>query len=75
MESPKALYKLYNDYPLAPYKIEIKRENLYNYQLKVADLYNISIGDVEKLLPHLFDKGKYVLHYENLELSLRLGLN
>ena len=75
MESPKALYKLYNDYPLAPYKIEIKRENLSNYQLKVADLYNISISDVEKLLPHLFDKEKYVLHYENLELSLRLGLN
>ena len=35
------LCKLHNDYPLAPDKIEIKREILSEYQLKVADLCNI----------------------------------
>ena len=30
-EYPKELYKLHNDYPLAPDKIEIKREMLSNY--------------------------------------------
>ena len=44
------------------------------YQLKIADLYNISIGNVKKLVPNLFDKEKYVIHYENLKLYLRLGL-
>ncbi len=31
-------------------------------------------GKVEKLIPNLNDKKKYVLHYENLKLYLRLGL-
>ena len=37
---PKELRELHNDYPLAPDKIEIKREMLSDYQLKIADLYN-----------------------------------
>ena len=37
---PKGLYKLQNDYSLAPDKIELKRKVLSNYQLKIADLYN-----------------------------------
>ena len=42
----KELRKLHNDYPLAPDKIEIKREMLSDYQLKIADHYNIPIGNV-----------------------------
>ena len=30
------LQELHNDYPLAPHKIEIKREMLPDYQLKIA---------------------------------------
>ena len=33
-----------------------------------------SITNVEKLVPKLFDKETLVLHYENLQLYLRLGL-
>ena len=47
---------------------------LPDYQLKIADLYNISISNVKKLVPNLFDTEKYVIHYENLQLDLRLGL-
>ena len=43
-------------------------------QLKIADLYNISISNVKKLVSNLFDTEKYVIHYENLQLDLRLGL-
>ena len=39
---------------LAPDKIEIKKEMLYKNQLKIADLYDIPIGDVKKLVPNLF---------------------
>ena len=39
LEYPKELHELHNDYPLAPDKIEIKREMLSEYQLKIADLY------------------------------------
>ena len=45
-----------------------------DYQLKIADLYNIPIGNVKKLVPNFFDKEKYVIHYENLKLYWRLGL-
>ena len=53
------LQELHNDYPLGPDKIEIKRETLSNYPLKFLIF---------------FDKEKYMIHYENLQLYLRLGL-
>ena len=74
LEYLKELQELCNDYPLAPDKIEIKREMLSNYELKIADHYKIPIGNVIKLVPNFFDKGKYVIHYENLKLYLRLEL-
>ena len=49
LEYPKEILALHNDYPLGSDKIEIKREMLSNYQLKIAGLYNISIDSVKKL--------------------------
>ena len=43
-------------------------------QLKIADLYNLPIGTVKQLVPNFFDKENYVLHHENLQLYLSLGL-
>ena len=74
IEYSKELRELHSDYHLAPYEIEIKREMLYEYQLKIADLYNIPIDNVKKLVPDFFDEEKYVLHYENLQLYVKLGL-
>ena len=74
LEYPKELHKLHNDYPLVPHKIVTKREMLSEYQLKIADFCNIPIGNAKKLVPNFFDKEKYVIHYENLQLYLRLGL-
>ena len=54
--------------------MEITREMVSDYQLKVADLNNISIGNVEKLVPNYFDKEKYMIQYENVQIYLRLGL-
>ena len=71
-EYPKLLQELHNDYPLAPDEIEINREMLSEYELKIADLCNISSVNVQKLVPNF--KEKYVLHYENLQLCLGLGL-
>ena len=73
-EYPEELRGLHNGYPLAPVKIEIKKEILFNYQLKIAFFDNTSIGNAKKLVPNFFDKEKYVLHHENLQLYLRLGL-
>ena len=46
---------------------------LPEYQLKIAGFYNIPVGNVKQLVPNFFDKEKYVLHYKNLQLYLRLG--
>ena len=74
LEYPKELRELHNDYPLAPDKIEIKREMLSEYQLKSADHYNISIVTVKKFVPNLFDKEKCAIPYKNLKIYLRIGL-
>ena len=63
LECPKQLPELHNNYHLIPDKIEIRREMLSEYQLKIADLYNIHIGKVKKLVPNFFDEENHVLHY------------
>ena len=74
LEYSKEWRKLSNAYPLAPDKTEIKKEALSEYSIKIADLYNIPIGKVKKLVPNIFDKEKHVLQYESLQLHLRLRL-
>ena len=47
---------------------------LSGYCKEIAEKYKISIGQVNKLIPTLKDKKKYVLHYWNLRQYLDLGL-
>ena len=47
---------------------------LSNCQIKIADFYNIPIGNVKKMVPNFFHKEKYVFYDENLQLYIRLGL-
>ena len=44
------------------------------YCKKIADKYEIKVGDVKKLIPNLGNKTKYVLRYKNLQLYWSLGL-
>ena len=45
-----------------------------NILKKIADKYNIKVGDVKKLIPNLGNKDKYVVHYRNLQLYLSLRM-
>ena len=74
LEYPKESQELHNDCRLAPDEIEIKTEMLSEYQLKIADLNNIHHDNVKKLVFNFSDKEKYVIHYEDLQLYLILGL-
>ena len=59
------------------HQLQIKqksKEKCSDYQLKIADLFKTAISNVEKLVSNVFDKEKYVIHYENLQVYLRLGL-
>ena len=74
LEYPDELHVLHNDYPLAPEKLAIPYDMLSDYCKKIADEYEIKVGDVKKLIPNLGNKTNYVLHYRNLQLYLSLGM-
>ena len=74
LKSPDELHVLHNDYPLAPEKLAIPYDMLSDYCKKIADEYEIKVGDVKKLIPNLGNKTNYVVHYRNLQLYLSLGM-
>ena len=71
---PSQLHSMYNDYPLAPEKLEISQNMLSKYCCNIANEYGIKIGGVNKLITNLDNKSKYVVHYRNLQLYLSLGM-
>ena len=56
------LHVLHNDYPLAPEKHAILYDMFSDYRKKIADKYEIKVGDVKKLIPNLCKKTNYVVH-------------
>ena len=74
LECPQELHDLHNDCPVAPEKAKVSKDMLSGYCKGIAEKYNISIGQVNKLFSMLRDKKEYVLHYRNLQLYLDLGL-
>ena len=68
------LHELHNDYPLAPEKFAVSSDMLLKYCKKIADKYEIKVGDVKKLIPNLGNKTNYVVHYRNLQLYFSLGM-
>ena len=47
---------------------------LSEYCSNITNEYGIKIGRVNKLVPNLGSKTKYILHYRNLQLYLLLGM-
>ena len=47
---------------------------LSNYCKRIADKYEIKVGDAKKIIPNLGNKTDYVVHYRNLQLYLSLGM-
>ena len=74
LEYPDELHELHNDCPLAPEKLAVSSDMLSKYCKKIADKYEIKVGDVKKLISNLGNKTNYVVHYRNLQLYLSLGM-
>ena len=47
---------------------------LSNYCRSIVDKYNVKVGNVKKLIPNLYDKVNYIIHYRNLQYCLKLGM-
>ena len=74
LEYCKKLHDSHSDYPLAPEKLEISSNMLSKYCSDIANKYGIKIDRVNKLVPNLRDKIKYVVHYKSLQYYLSLGM-
>ena len=74
LEYPQELHDIHNDYPLAPEKINIPKEWLSNYCLKIARIHNIITGTVKNLVPNLMNKNNCLLQYRNLKQCLELAM-
>ena len=56
LEYPDDLHEFYNDYPLAPEKLETSQNMLSNYCCNISNYYWIKIGGVNRLVPNLGSK-------------------
>ena len=74
LEYPQELHDAHNGYPLAPEEINIPKEWLSDYCLKITNDHNITTGTVKKLVPNLLNKKNYVIHCRNLQQCLELGM-
>ena len=74
LEYPASLHREHNDYPLAPEKLTITKDQMSPYQKMLIDGLGVSSISCEKLVPNLMNKSRYVVHYRNLQLYLSLGL-
>ena len=74
LEYSTELHDLHNDYPLAPEKLEISHNMLSKYCFSIANEYGIKSGEVNKLVPNLGYKSKYIPHDKNLQFYLSLGM-
>lgn len=72
LEYPHELHDLHSDYPLAPENVVIK--SVSEYSKFLMEKNKIKHDTVGKLVPNLFGKQKYVLHYRNLRQYLQLGM-
>ena len=73
-EYSSEFHDLHNDYPLAPEKLEISQNMLSKYCFSIANEYGIKSGEVNKLVPNLGNKSKYIAHDKNLQFYLSLGM-
>ena len=56
LEYPDELHELHNDCPLAPEKLAVSSDMLSKYCKRIADKYEIKVGDVKKSIPQLGKK-------------------
>ena len=74
LDYPEELHDSHKDFPMAPEKIKIKEELFSPYSRENAKKFDIKTGTINKLVPNLMAKEKYVVHYRNLQYYLSEGL-
>ena len=73
LEYQDDLHNAHNAYPLAPERMVIQKKWMSEYQHNLLGV-GVAPTEVEKLVPNLRNKDRYVLHYRNLQLYTTLGM-
>ena len=74
MECPKKKHRKYQrDFPMAPEKIKVTEDMLSPEQIEIKNIFDISVGETDKLITNVLPREKYVTHYRNLK-YLSMGL-
>ena len=72
---PPSIHKKHRNFPLAPHNVQVQYKDLSPY---AKEALHINGGGktykCDKLIASFLPKKKYVLHYKNLKLYLKLGL-
>ena len=76
LEYPDELHPLHTDFPLCPERQVVKRAKLSPHQNKdlIDELSKGKFAETEKLVATLETKDHYILHYQNLQQCLALGM-
>ena len=73
LEYPEELHKAHSAFPLAPERMIVQGEWMSEYQRNLLGV-GVAPTEVEKLVPNLPNKARYLLHYHILQLYLSLGM-
>ena len=74
LEYPQELHDGHNAYPLAPDCMVVKKDWMSECQHNPLGV-GVTPTEVEKLVPNLCDKERYVLPYRNIQLYMSLGMH
>ena len=59
--------KKQRDFPMATKKMKVTEDMLPPEQIKIKDMNDIKVGEVNKLITNTLPKENYVVHYRNLK--------
>ena len=72
LDYPVSLIEKDNDYPIAVEVFKVTKDLLSPYTCKLGEALKLKHKDATKLVPNLYDKKHYVLHYRDLKQYLQL---
>ena len=74
LEYPAEIHDLHSDLPVAPEQRKVVEDELSPYSAELKTKLQLKGRPQPKLVPNLYNKTKYVIHYVNLKQYMRLGV-